>query len=289
MLTSGLGAVGIAMTFVSTLALVFIGELDLDSASTILTYLGPTTLITGFFCAWMCLRKERNKEDAARTCLTAGLFGGVLNTVLGYLAIIFVNIVLTSSFHTSAMEVEAFVVGFIVSALIGLIVGCPIGLIFSVAFLKPIKFACSHQRSHDSVERTGIVCGSWFALVGAICTALLLFASLCGTVDRIGGAVIAIVWCSVSAGLGLVVYALARIGGARRKRWLERVRCGEIAGWVLLPMNAQFEEMAEGLRPFLHSNDEPAMGILAQTKQGYGSGAYRRADHVVPVATVTQA
>jgi hypothetical protein len=179
------------------------------------------------------------------------------------------------------------VIGVVAATVAGGFVGTPIGLVFGMIMVKPIRLGCEHRWAHDTPERSAAVCGGWLACVSGSLAILLVLAAWAAS-PMLAHVVLALakVW-AVACVAGILAFLWGAARSALRARWLARVRAGEERGWAVVELEEDEARIDRGLRPFQGDEPSSARFALARLEPVHG-GAYRDVDHPVAVALVAQ-
>jgi hypothetical protein len=171
------------------------------------------------------------------------------------------------------------------SAVLGAAIATPLGIIFGLLYLVPVRIAHRLSRSlaHEALDKVFHVVGTWAFCVGALCLGACMFLIRRPTFSpppSITPTVLAVIVMSV----GFIVAAIGFVRLKRRRQWLGKVRNGAVVGWTVIPIHEP-EALIVGLRPLFDAKGA-ADAMLARIVPGHPSGAYRTGDTLVPEALI---
>lgn len=235
--------------------------------------IAATAVPTGLLATVMATRalKAKTVRGAILRTLLFCILAGIANTPASFLAV-----ELFAGRHV-APGVEV-VPGLILATLFGLGLGAPVGLVFGFGFAPFVAYVTRLRTrpSLDLIDRATVAAG----LVGAgggVASMVLESGVLRGR------AVMHLLFAFTTlAGLASVA-ALGRL--LMRRRWLARIRAGNVPGWAIVGCE-QLAGTPSGLLPVASSSAAQARAVLVKERVRDGGGAYRSHEAYQPIAWV---
>jgi len=254
-------AMVLAAMAVTPIALLIINQSSLHFAAAprVMIWLNLSTALLSAGVAAVATR-TRSLRGVLLTCLLLAPIAGALNC----------GLTLSMAAVAHGQFQDAISLG-LLGSMFGLVYGAPLGFALGTAFLLPttVTFKLRKAASHDATELALLLCGLWLLC----CSAVVLL--IAGTKPT---SVVAM------AALGIGTLSALIAGGRllRRHRWLQRVRRGNVPGWLLAPREDHPDHPE--LRTFRYQRspgDEPEVLLRHQPKPA----AYRDRN-TTPVALI---
>lgn len=270
LITSTIGVAGFVMGAVSIAG--FMEGLDVALA------VGACTAVISIPLAEVSLRVIANKPSlAAFVCIGLGYLFGTVNTAISFIVV---------SAIQENQEALSSVLGLsIIAGICGFFTGGPLGLVISgcYAVLIYLTHRLSRDGSHEVIYHLVARCGGWLNGVGALCLAGAY------AVRSLGGSQAASFDALAQMSLALLLIGgMTFVGGLLcigwRRRWLARIRRGQVSGWTVLPLDELGGDGQE-LRPLIFS-PRPLREALVRRSTTISQGAYRSGELLEPVALV---
>lgn len=247
-----------------------------DTAATAAVGCG-TALFTALLVVG-CTTMSSTTGKATVACLFGAIAVALLNTPFSF--------IVAWSFGSEFRQWDEPLFGLAsLSAVFGAAAAVPLGFVFGLLYLVPVRIAHRLSRSlaHEALDKVFHIVGTWSFCIGALC---LVAGHSLVRYEHFGlpVSIVPQVLAAVVMAMGFIAATIGFIRLKRRRQWLSQVRNGRVDGWALVPL-CDLKKFVKGLRPVLDVTGT-VDAVLARKLPGHPSGAYRTGDIVVPEALI---
>lgn len=236
---------------------------------------GLCTAILSAAMAWFVVRGASTGKKAASACFGATVIAAVTNSPLSFM-VVFLS-------GNNSFDFIGLMGGMVAATIVGAFITVPLGIGFAVPYtiLVGMTHRFSRDRSYEAFEWTLLVCGIWLAGVGLFCA--ISGIALLSDLSFMNAMTSPITLLALSLEIfGVVVLGYAGCRLFIRRRWVARLRLGEVSGLCLVAID-EIMARTDHIRPLLTTNSSPA-AVVVRRRQGVANGAYRTGELFEPVA-----